>query len=214
VLAAAGSGQAPSFKLKVALMKAEILSEDEAIPAKFPPAPLDVIGSIEGWTKKGLGEIARRNVSNDAIWMRLEAWIAWRWTPRDVTWVVEGPGVWEPRLKPAVIWTTELWHDGAWVAATLEPAPLGYVLSEGTWRITAVVGDADADPPPEVFEAFARLREYFISIFELQSGVTQVESQSGGADYATRDSVSRPANFAARAMQNSGAADMLRRWRK
>ena len=34
----------------------------------------------------------------DMIWQRIEAYIAHRWTERDVTWIVEGPGEWHPPL--------------------------------------------------------------------------------------------------------------------
>ena len=32
------------------------------------------------------------------VWQRIESYVAYRWTPRAVTWIVEGCGEWYPPL--------------------------------------------------------------------------------------------------------------------
>jgi hypothetical protein len=75
--------------------------------------------------------VAAKAIGPAVIWQRIESYIVWRWTPRDVNWVVEGPGEFHPTLAPATIATVEAWSRGAnvWETATLDASPLGgYVL--------------------------------------------------------------------------------------
>jgi hypothetical protein len=172
--------------VEVALM-VEVLSETEGEPSSYPVLP----GSF--------------TVSLSAVWKRLEGWIAHRWNERTVEWVVQGAGVWRPRLQPATIDTSEVWDGSAWQTVTLDPAPLGYELDERTYRVTATVGSTDA-PPEIVQEAGKRLAEYLDQAGN--DAVPGVSSATDG-DY----SFARPSGWAARAMHYSGAADLLRAYR-
>jgi hypothetical protein len=168
-------------------MTPEFLSETEGEPASYPALP----GTF--------------TVTTAVVWRRLENWIRHRWAERTVTWVVQGPGTWEPRLTPATVDTAERWDGSAWQTVTLTPAPLGYELDDHTYRITATVGSTD-DPPDAVLEAGKRLAEYLD-----QAGADPAKGHSSvtDGDY----SFDRPASWAARAMHYSGAADLLRGYR-
>jgi hypothetical protein len=54
-----------------------------------------------------------------AAWARIEAYTAVRYTSRTIVWVVEGPGDWEPPLRPATITTTERWTGSAFETSPL-----------------------------------------------------------------------------------------------
>lgn len=171
----------------------EVLSEDEGTPSSWPTTP---------------GDLSTEAAALDpgVIWPRIEAWIAHRWNERQVTWIVAGPGVWSPRLKPATVDTFELWRDGQWESVTLDAAPLGYELEAETYRFIATVGSTD-DPPETVLEAYRRLAEYMAQVgADPAAGHTSVTD----GDY----SFDRPAGWAARALHYSGAADLLRSYRR
>jgi hypothetical protein len=101
--------------------------------------------------------------------------------------------------------SAEKWDGGAWETVTLDPSPLGYDLQIATYRVTATVGSTDA-PPEAVLEAYRRLAEYFAQVrTDPASGHTSIQDGDFSFD--------RPAAWAARAMQYSGAADLLRSYR-
>ena len=153
----------------------------------------------------GLSEAAA-GLDPGAVWRRLEQWICWRWGERPVEWIVEGPGAFTPRLRPATIGTIEQWGDAGWEPAEAEPRPTGLYLPEGcTYRITASAGTADP-APADVQEAFVRLSEYLAA--------TKADGALGAHEVSDGDyTIRRPAAWAARAMQYSGAADLLRPYR-
>lgn len=172
----------------------DVLREDEDAPASYPSTPTSGL-SIEAAV-----------LDPAPIWHRIEQWIAHRWGERTVTWYVQGPGEWVPRLKPASIDTTEVWKDAAWQTVTLEPTPLGYLLDAETYRVTATVGSTETPPAP-IQEAYARLAEYVVHVRgDSAAGMTSVTD----GDF----SFQRSANAAARALQYSGAGDLLRRYRR
>jgi hypothetical protein len=71
------------------------------------------------------------------IWSRIEAYIAHRFSQRDVQWTVEGPGEWCPPLMPAAIETVEVWSGaGEWESVTLDPSPLGGYWLPATGRFS------------------------------------------------------------------------------
>jgi hypothetical protein len=144
------------------------------------------------------------------IWRRLESFCAWRWGVRDVAWTVEGPGLWTPPLAPAQLNNPQVWTGDGWANTVLPPSPLGgYELaSEGPYRITATVGAATV--PADVQEAFRRLAEYTAAESLLPAGVRSYSATSGQlSEAATGD----PA-WLAKALHNSGAADLLRPYRR
>jgi hypothetical protein len=174
---------------------ATTIKQTEAAPEEYPdlgsPSPLSA---------------AAASLSPDMIWQRIEAYIAHRWTARSVTWVVEGPGEWHPPLAPATISTVEVWsRAGEWETATLDASPLGgyYLPYTGPFRFTAMVGSGDV--PANVIEAFRRLAEYMAS----KPGKAGARSESIAAGSINISSTRDPA-WLAKAMQNSGAGDLLR----
>lgn len=180
---------------------AETIKQIEAAPAAYPSPP------------DGLSEAAQA-LDADAIWQRLESYIAYRWAEREVTWIVEGCGEWHPPLAPATITKAEIWENGAWVEVepALSPSPYGgyFLPGEGPYRITATVGDGEAEVPATVLEAFRRLAEYFAARKPEKGGVTFERIEAGSVSIARRMS---PA-AAAEAMANSGAGDLLRPYRR
>lgn len=167
----------------------------ESSPATSPP----IAGLVEG-------------IEPGVVWERLDSWINARWGVRDCAFIVEGPGDWRAPLYPFTVATIEIWEAGEWVSAVIPPSPLGgYRLeSVGPFRFTGLLGAADA-PPAIVLEAARRLGAYLKAVasrsFEnailTQESSDEVDSYSYGA----------PVN-AARALQYSGAADLLRRFRR
>jgi len=176
---------------------ATTLQINEAASLAFPPTPSPL-------------SAAAASVGPAVIWKRIEAYIVWRWTSRAVSWVVEGPGEWHPTLAPATISTVEVWSAAdVWETATLSPSPLGgYVLPcTGPYRFTGTVGAGDV---PEVVQAaFIRLAEYMAAP-RGKAGATRERIRAGSIDTW----VDRSASWMAMAMQNSGAADLLRPYRK
>lgn len=174
---------------------ATTIKQAEAVPATYPDAP------------SGLSTAAAA-LDADMIWQRIEAYIAHRWTERAVVWTVEGCGEWVPPLTPATISTVESWQSEAWEAVTLSASPLGgYCLPGGTYRFTGTVGSGDV--PSAVLEAFRRLAEYMAG----SKGKPGASSESLSAGSISLSHRRSPA-WMAQAMQNSGAGDLLRSYRR
>lgn len=176
---------------------ATTIKQQEAIPASYPATP------------SGLSTAAAA-LDPEMIWQRIEAYTAWRYTSRAIEWVVEGCGEWQPPLAPATIATVEVWRADAWEAVTLSPSALGgYVLpGDGPYRFTGTVGGGDV--PAAVDEAFRRLAEYMAASKRGAPGTTRERVTAGSI---TVDK-SRSASWAAQAMANSGAGDLLRNYRR
>lgn len=172
------------------------LKQAEAIPASYPDTP------------DGLSNMAAA-LDADAIWQRIEAYIAHRFTPREVIWTVEGGGDWQAPLTPASFLTVEVWSNGAWASCTPDASPWGgYVLpGQGPYRITAEVGSGDV--PAAVLDAFKRLAEYLAETRRAPGS----NSFSINLDVIELSMQRNPA-WLARAMQYSGAADLLRNYRR
>lgn len=178
---------------------AETVRTIEAMPEGWPEIP----GTPPG-------------TNQAAIWQRIEDWCSERWTPRQVTWLVQGDGEWSPPLTPATVVTVESW-DRDWQAADLAtPAWGGIALRGDSHRVTAIVG-ADNPPPPAVLEAARRLALYVAeneaegSFFDMPRSASSFDANLDGVG---SKSVRRSAQWLAQAIQNSGAADLLRRYRK
>lgn len=149
------------------------------------------------------------------LWRRIEAYTSWRSTKRGVIWTVEGPGSWEPPLFPAKILSTKIWTpavDGWSVVEDIPPGPMGrlWLSGAGPFQIIGEVGDNDAVVPPPVMEAFRRLAEYWVGEASSFAGSSHTVESVG----LIRSEVYRDPAWMASAMQNSGAADLLRSFRK
>lgn len=147
----------------------------------------------------------------DAAWLRVEAYIALRVAERAVEFIAEGCGSWVPPLRPTTITTVERWTGTAWEAVTdLPPSPLGgYELPGGTWRFQGVAGDDMAEPPELVAEAVRRLAAY-LAAAPGKPGASSESVAAGSVTIAT----TRSAAWRARAIDNSGAGDLLRAYRR
>jgi hypothetical protein len=182
------------------MMTATTIKQTEEIPASYPATP------------SGLSAAAAA-LDADMIWQRIEAYIAHRFTEREVTWIVEGPGDWQPPLSPAAIDTVEVWQADAWEAVTLSPSALGgYVLPGcGPYRFTGTLAGGSPGPavPAVVERAFVLLAEY-MAAKKGQAGATSERVTAGSVTVEK----SRSASWAAEAMQNSGAGDLLRNYRR
>ncbi len=179
----------------------DLLKQIEAVPATYPEFPHNLSSKTHG-------------VDRAAIWARIESYTAYRFTQRAVVWTIEGmeDDGWTPPLTPLVSHSADKWEGGAWVSVTLPEGPLGLCLpSDGVFRVTAQVG---AGPVPKpVFEAFRRLAEYSATIGDERdhAALAQMDSNIGGE---IQNSFSRSQTWAAKAIQLSGAADLLRPYRR
>lgn len=176
---------------------AEQIKQTESLPASYPAVP------------SGLSAAAAA-LDGDAIWQRIEGYIAYRWTAREVVWIVEGDGDWCPPLGPLEVTAEEVWQDGAWTPATVYASPFGgyRLTSQGPFRFTGTVGGGTV--PAAVNEAFRRLAEYLAEATETPAGASSYSYQLGDL----QETIQRNPAHIAKAMQNSGAADLLRPYRR
>jgi len=174
------------------------VKQTESAPGSYPTTP------------RGLSSAAAA-LDAKTIWQRLESYIVWRWTTRDVTWIVEGPGEWIPPLAPATIATVEVWSRASeWETATLDASPLGgyYLPCSGPYRFTGTAGGGTV--PAAVNEAFKRLAEYLAA----NPGKPGAASERTDVPGVMTSEVTRAPSWMARAIQNSGAGDLLRNFRR
>ena len=150
------------------------------------------------------------------VWSRIESWVAWRWSSRAVVYVVEGPGNWSPRLYPFTVSTVERWEEDAantWGTVSLNASALGghELPGVGPYRFTGTAGDgfSPAEAPEPVQEAYRRLAEYMAAA-ETHPGASRVAHDVGPINVQ----VARRPDWKARAIHNSGAADLLRPYRR
>ena len=178
-------------------MAIDLIKQFEDIPAAYPAAPA------------GLSTAAAA-LEADMIWARIEDYTAHRFTVREVVWTLLGSGgdEFHPRLTPLVSRTAEYWTGSAWEGLVLLNGPLGIALPfDGTYKITAQVG-AGVVPAP-VAEAFRRLAEYMADD-PGRVGTSSYTDKIGPME----ETINRAPNWLARAMQYSGAADLLRPYRR
>ncbi|MBZ0127977.1 MAG: hypothetical protein K8F59_02570 [Rhodobacteraceae bacterium] len=174
----------------------DLIKQFEAVPAAYPDAPA------------GLSTEAAA-LDAAMIWHRIEAYTAHRFTEREVVWTLLGSAEdqFHSRLTPVVSREAHFWND-EWESVTLLDGPLGICLPfDGTYRITAQVGAGDV--PAAVSEAFRRLAEY-LAPGEEHPGASGYKTGMASIDVE----VTRSATWVARAMQLSGAGDLLRPYRR
>lgn len=164
-------------------------------------------GMPDAWPEVVVSTAAEPYVT--AAWVRIESYIAHRWAPRAVEFIAEGPGCWTPALTPFALETIERWDGASW--AETEPAlsPMGYELGDGTYRISGVAGDSDADVPALAIEAVKRLAE-FMATPPGRPGASSEAVTAGSVTIST----TRSPSWMAKAIDNSGAADLLRNFRR
>lgn len=178
-------------------MTIDLIKQFEAVPVAYPAAP------------SGLSTAASA-LDAAMIWARIEAYTAHRWTVREVVWTLTGDGgdQFHPPLAPVVSREAHVWQNEAWEALTLLDGPLGVCLPyDGTYRITAQVGAGDVPAP--VAEAFRRLAEYLAD-----DPGTAGASSTSVAIGPIQETLDRNPAWVAKAMQLSGAGDLLRNYRR
>ncbi|MEM9899910.1 MAG: hypothetical protein AAF865_01085 [Pseudomonadota bacterium] len=175
----------------------DVHSQTEAIPAAYPGAP------------DGLSDKAAA-ISSNVVWQRIEAYIGRRYTEREIEWVLEGSAgdQWRPPIGPLVSRVARFWGD-QWELLTLLDGPHGICLPfDGSYQITATVGAGPV--PAAVSEAYRRLAEYLGEAKRSNPNLSSYKMDVGGLDI----SYERPMNWSARALIHSGAADLLRHYRR
>jgi hypothetical protein len=181
------------------------IKQTESLPDAYPASP-ESPASLS----------AAAEALADVAWQRIEAYITHRWTERAVEWIVEGPGEWTPPLKPAAIAITQVWSSRAneWESVTLSASPLGgyYLSVTGPYRFGGIVGGGSPAPevPAAVLEAHRRLCEYMAARPGNKPGASS-ESVTAGSVAVSH---SRSPSWLAKAIENSGAGDLLRNYRR
>lgn len=175
----------------------DLIKQFEAVPASYPAAPSSLSAGAAA-------------LDAAMIWARIEAYTAHRFTVREVVWTLIGNGgdQFHPRLVPVVSSEAHIWTGEAWEGVTLLNGPFGLCLPcDGTYRITAQVGGGDVPAP--VSEAFRRLAEYLAD----DPGTAGASSTSVSIG-PIEERLDRNPAWVAKAIQNSGAGDLLRNYRK
>lgn len=173
----------------------EIHAQAESVPTVWPDVPA------------GLSDKAAA-LAPGVVWGSIEAHTAHRFSERQIAWTVEGEGEWVPPIGPVISFSAEQWVSPTWEAITLETGPVGVVLPfDSTFKITTQVGGGTV--PDTVYEAYRRLAEYL-------AGDPGTPGASSSQERIGNLSVSfeRSPAWLAKAMQNSGAADLLRNHRR
>lgn len=163
-------------------MTSYYIESETELSIAYPPAPEDVVGSIP-----------------EAIWGKLESYVATRWSTAEIEYVVRpmGCSAWTPSLSPYVIETV----NG-------EPAELdefGHVRLSKRSIVRCTIGGQPVTPGVE--EAYRRLAAYYGS--EDMRGFSRYSVNLGG-DLSESWSRRRDAT----ALSSSGAADLLTKYRK
>ena len=173
---------------------AMMVKETEYLPAEYPALPDDLSHTAD---------------QAAALWQRIEDYCRTRYTPRNVEWIVKGAGDWEPPLEPTTLTTLEIWQNGGWDRIEPYSAPLGgyFLPTEGYYRIKGDIGSAEV--PAAVWEAYRRLAGYlgeFTSIYSAPKQKVRLDE--------IEVSLARPEGWKAQAFVLSGAADLLRPYKR
>jgi hypothetical protein len=186
------------------------LTIEEGSPSSYPAI------SLEDLTPISFAPVADEDASvrfARLAWQRIEGYTAFRWCARSCVFVIEGTGEWNSPLKPFTATNYELWADSAWVAASFAPSPLGGVVLDGAemFRVTGQLGSTT--PPAQVIAAVRRLAEFLEGADNVSASERCVTRQSVSFSGLSFE-LERPANWMGKAMQQSGAADLLRPYRR
>lgn len=148
----------------------------------------------------------------ETCWTRIEHYCGFRWAPRRVVWTLTSSGgEWIAPLGPVVISEAFQWQDGDWQPVTLTRGPFGLCLPCGNVQIEASVGSmSGARIPAAVKEAITRLAAYLTAETPVPAGARSYSANVGQLSEA----ISTDPAAMAKALQNSGAADLLRPYRK
>lgn len=172
------------------------------------------IYSITQWESEPESWPAVEGVTGDILaicWKRVEHFIARRFVPRQVVWTMTtSGGDWQPPLGRIYEADAFVWANGDWESATIKRAPGGYVLPCGNVQINCTVGQPGASIPASVKEAVKRLAAYLTAEPVMPAGARSYSANVGQLS----ESISADPAGQAKALQNSGAADLLRSYRR
>src|SRR3546814_16654000 len=98
-------------------MSATTIKQTEALPASYPDVTPYPHRPVEN------GGVTDAEIDPALVWQRIESYIAYRWSAREVVWIVEGSGDWTPPLTPATITDTEGWSAADWAQLPLAASP-------------------------------------------------------------------------------------------
>lgn len=189
----------------------EMMVFDEMEPAAYPVVPpsalLVVDTGIPAW-----------------IWQRIEAYCNWRWTPREAQIDVDGVGWFNLPVRPFRVTKVEFFAGEAWEEVLPPHAEQrGWRMYSAfeRCRITGMVGE-DNPAPEAVIHAAIRLHAYlghtpesFPMWATSRSHTAENTTHGEGGSTSTRnETFQRHADYLAKAIQHSGAADLLRRYRR
>ncbi len=169
----------------------ETLAQIETLPGAYP--------AIDGLDSETLA----------MVWQRIEHYTAYRFSARQVTWLVDSCGAeWTAPLRPVTSVTARRWTGDGYQTVALATAPGGWKVPAGRYEIELTVG---AGPVPAAVAAAAkRLASYLAAETEGPAGARSYSANVGQLSESwTIDAASQ-----AKALQNSGAADLLRPYRR
>ena len=182
-------------------------NDDDDIGDPFPGDGFAGDGFTEVFTELGASEGEAAFVQE-----RIESYIKHRWGAREFEAIIEGPGEWVPPLVPVNVTGVEVWIAETWTTYEAVRTPLGYIFDDATYRVTGTAGNDEA-VPPTVAEAARRLHAYYVDAEATQrshKGELNREKKVGRLEVNGEISP----NFVAKALIYSGAADLLRPFRK
>lgn len=170
-------------------MTSQYIETETELSVTYPPAP------------DGLSDDAAA-IEPAVIWDRLETWCNFRWSEAETEFTVNPPHAvqWVPPFGPFVV---DLVNGEA---ATTDQ--FGAVTIRDRSKLRCTIGGAT--PSETVLAAYRRLAEYFAATDTAPAGVQRYAVNIGDIS----ETYSRRSDHLARAMQNSGAADLLRKFRK
>lgn len=153
------------------------------------------------------------------VWKRIERWLDWhRFGVRDVVvyarmGIVSSEG-WVPPLGPLhEIEKVEVFRGDTWQTVQHGIGPFGGITGLQHFdavKLTAKVGHEET--PPAVMQAFHRLDEFLNAETKAPVGASSYSIGLGSGELS--ESYSLPIERFTRAITLSGAADLLRPWRK
>lgn len=170
-------------------MTSQYIEAETEISVTYPAAP------------SGLSDDAAA-IEPAVIWDRLEAFCNYRWSETVVEFTVNPPCAmqWQPPYVPFVV---DLVNGEA---AT--PDDFGAVALSSRSKVRCTIGGET--PSETMLTAYRRLAEYFAATDDTPGGVSRYSFSVGDVS----ENWSRRADHMARAIHNSGAADLLRKYRK
>ncbi len=143
-----------------------------------------------------------------AAFQRVESYIDKRYCERQVEWIVDDVREFEIPLTPYEIISVEHWSNMKWNAQPIFLSPLGLEFSGcGQYRVTAKLGVGEnLDVPEFVKQALIR----YVNYQEQAQDNAGLSQYAVNMDGAIQESWTRSGSAAARALDLSGAADLLR----